>query len=282
MTSKALAPIALAWSVAAGAAPPQPAAPPPAIVVQASSYVASYEAQLGGLVAEEDYLQQLSRRTAANLPRQKRKLRSDFMLVKFSDDEPFVPFRDVIEVDGQPVADRTTRLEQLFLQPGAEARKSASRITNEGARFNLGRSRRNINVPTLALEYLKPSNIVRCRFQTPRAERVEGTEARKVDFKEHGGPTVIQDATTGANVPATGTFWIRASDGAVLRTLIKVGGRLIESEMDVRYCEVANIAVLVPCRMSEHFNGRGEEIEGTATYANIRRFTVTTSETIKR
>ena len=94
------------------------------------------------------------------------------MLVKFGADEAFTPYRDVLEVDGAPVADRTTRLEQLFLQPGAEARTSAARISNESARYNLGRFKRNINVPTLALEYLKPANIVRCRFETPRAEQI--------------------------------------------------------------------------------------------------------------
>lgn len=282
MTSRTLAPFALASSVLTAAAAPQPATPPPAIVVKAASYVESYETQLGGLVAEENYRQQLTRRIASTTSRQTRTLKSDFMLVKFTSDEPFTPFRDVLEVDGAPVADRTTRLEKLFLQPGAEARKSAAEISNESARFNLGRSWRNINVPTLALEYLKRSNIGRCRFQTPRSESVDGVEVRKVDFKEQSGPTVIKDAVNGGNVPASGTFWIRTSDGALLRTVIKVGGPLIESETDVRYCAVPKIDVLVPCRMSDRFYGRGEEIRGTATYVNIRQFTVTTSETIKR
>jgi hypothetical protein len=282
MTSKALAPIGLAACVLAAATHPQAQTARPAVVVKAASYVESYEARLGGLVAEENYSQHLLRDGQRAPAGQKRRLKSDFMLVKFGTDEPFTPYRDVIEVDGAPVADRTTRLEQLFLQPGTEARTSAARITNESARYNLGRFQRNINVPTLALEYLKPANIARCRFQTPRPEQIGYDDARKVDFKEAAGPTVIRDSRNGADVPATGTFWIRDLDGAVLRTVIKIGGRLIQSEIDVRYCEAPKIEVLVPCRMLEHIKGRGETVEGTATYANIRQFTVTTSETIKR
>lgn len=281
MTTKALVPVGLAACVLAAAPAPQAQKTRPAVVVKASNYVESYEARLGGLVAEENYTQRLIRQ-GFGAARQTRNLKSDFMLVKFGADEPFTPYRDVLEVDGAPVADRTTRLEQLFLQPGAEARTSAARISNESARYNLGRFRRNINVPTLALEYLKPANIVRCRFETPRAEQVGFDDARKVDFKETGGPTVIKDAGNGANVPASGTFWIRDSDGAVIRTVLKVGGRLIQYEVDVKYCEAANIEVLVPCRMSDRVTGRGETVEGTASYAKIRQFTVTTSETIKR
>jgi hypothetical protein len=281
MTTKALVPVGLAACVLAAAPAPQAQTTRPAVVVKASNYVESYEARLGGLVAEENYTQRLIRQ-GFGAARQTRNLKSDFMLVKFGADEPFTPYRDVLEVDGTPVADRTTRLEQLFLQPGAEARTSAARISNESARYNLGRFRRNINVPTLALEYLKPANIVRCRFETPRAEQIGFDDARKVDFKETGGPTVIKDAGNGANVPASGTFWIRDSDGAVIRTVLKVGGRLIQYEVDVKYCEAANIEVLVPCRMSDRVTGRGETVEGTASYAKIRQFTVTTSETIKR
>jgi hypothetical protein len=282
MTTKTLLLIGLATCALAAAPRPQTQSVRPAVVVKAANYVESYEARLGGLVAEENYSQHLLRDGQRAPAGQKRKLKSDFMLVKFGADEPFTPYRDVLEVDGAPVADRTTRLEQLFLQPGAEARTSAAKISNESARYNLGRSKRNINVPTLALEYLKAANIARCRFQTPRAEQIGYDDARKVDFKEVDGPTVIKDSGTGKNVPASGTFWIRDSDGAVIRTVLKVGGRLIQFEIDVKYCEAPKIDVLVPCRMSERLRGRGETIEGTATYANIRQFTVTTSETIKR
>jgi hypothetical protein len=271
---------ALAILLAAGAVqtvPPSAAT----IVSKASAYVAQYEAALGGLVAEEDYTQQRSLRTMFASPRQTRRLKSEFMLVKFTQDEPWIPFRDVISVDGKPVGDREARLEQLFLKPGAEARKDASRVTNEGARYNLGSMYRNINVPVLGLEYLRADNAARCRFTSPRRETVDGQAAWKIDYRELDGSTVIHDSRDGGNVPASGTVWIRESDGAVMRTIVRTANRTSDVEIDVKYCRAPAIEVLVPCRMSEHYNVRSEQVTGTATYTNIRQFKVTTTETIK-
>lgn len=265
---------------------PQPPPAAGAIVARAEAYLAQYESALGGLVAEEEYTQRVSLRTPSPqmvLPRQTRRLKSDFMLVKFSVDEPWVPFRDVMEVDGKPVRDRDARLEKLFLSANAEARSNAAVITQEAARYNLGRAQRTINVPVLALEYLRPANAARCRFEKPHRERVGGEDAWKIEFKERDSDaTVIRDSRTGGNVPASGTFWIRESDGAVLRTLLKIGSRVINGSIEVHYCAAAGVPVLVPCRMSEKFNNRNEEITGVATYANVRQFKVTVSESIRK
>ena len=127
------------------------------------------------------------------------------MLVKFTQDEPWIPFRDVISVDGKPVGDRDARLEQLFLKPGAEARQNAKRVTDERARYNLGTMYRNVNVPVFGLEYLRAENAAHCRFGNPRRETVDGQAAWKIDYRELDGPTVITDARGGGNVAANGT-----------------------------------------------------------------------------
>ena len=215
-------------------------------------------------------------------PGQTRRLVSDFMLVRLKEDEPWTPFRDVITVDGKPVRDRDARLERLFLQANAEAVRNAARISDEGARYNLGRLRRTVNVPVLALEFLRPRNAARCRFQEPRRERIDGEDAWKIEFKEQdNGTTLVRDGRNDQNVPAAGTFWIRASDGAVMRTIVRIGNAITNSEIDVRYCGAAPLPVLVPCRMAEKYYNRGEQITGVATYSNVRQFTVTTSESIK-
>jgi hypothetical protein len=283
MRTSALAIALAAGALRQGSGQAAQAVPPStgAIVAKASAYVAHYEAALGGLVAEEDYTQQRSLRTTLVGPRQTRRLKSDFMLVKFTPDEPWIPFRDVISVDGQPVGDREARLEQLFLKPGVEARQNASRITAEGARYNLGSMDRNVNVPVLGLEYLRAENAAHCRFSNLRRKTVDGEPAWKIDFRELDGVTVIHDARNGGNVPASGTLWIRESDGAVMRTTLRAGSRVSDLEIDVRYCRAPPVAVLVPCRMTEHYNLPRELVTGTATYSNIRQFKVTTTESIK-
>lgn len=274
--------LAALLTVGGAQAAAQPAVDP--VIAKATAYVTQYEAALGGLVAEEDYTQQRTLRSlSANVapPVQTRRLKSDFMLVKFTGDEPWIPFRDVISVDNKPVGDREARLERLFLQPESEARKSASRVTDEGARYNLGTMRRNINVPVLGLEYLKPGNAERCQFGRPHPELVDGVAAWKIDYTERGGPTVIRDSRSGGNVPAKGTFWIRSVDGAILRSILKTSNGVTEFEIDVKYCQVPSIAVLVPCRMAEKYGRRTEQVTGLATYTNIRQFKVITTEAIK-
>src|SRR5262245_54359297 len=103
---------------------------PAGVVARASAYAARYDTEPGGFVAQEDYRQ--------DLPQQSRRLKSDFMLVKFSSDGAWLPFRDVIEVDGKTVGDRTERLERLFLSADPSARDNATRISRESSRYNLG------------------------------------------------------------------------------------------------------------------------------------------------
>ena len=243
-----------------------------AVVAMASAYVAGYESTLGGIVAQEEYRQ--------DLPQLTRRLKSDFMLVRFTDDGRWIPFRDVMEVDGKPVGDRQTRLEQLFLSADPRARDNAARISRESARYNLGRHYRNTNQPLIGLEYLRPGIVARSRFEKPRRETVDGVEAWKVDFDEGSRNTVIHDGD-GRPLPATGTVWIRATDGAVLRTIVRVETRWVTTSIDVTYCAAPSIPVLLPCRMAETFRTTGERITSVATYTNIRQFKVSTTESIK-
>jgi hypothetical protein len=243
-----------------------------AVVAMASAYVTEYESKLGGIVAQEDYRQ--------DLPQLTRRLKSDFMLVRFSNDGPWIPFRDVIEVDGKPVGDRQRRLEQLFLTADAQARDNAERISRESARYNLGRYYRTTNVPLIGLEYLRSGNVPRSRFEKPRLEVVDGVSAWKVEFKEGSRETVIHDGER-RPLPAQGTIWVRATDGAVLRTTVRVETFNLVSTIDVTYCAVPSIPVLVPCRMAEALWTTGERITSVATYTNIRQFKVSTSESIK-
>jgi hypothetical protein len=241
-------------------------------VARASAYAAGYDAELGGLVAQEDYQQ--------DLPQLSRRLKSDFMLVKFSADGPWISFRDVLEADGKQVSDRQSRLEHLFLSADPKARDNAERISRESSRYNLGKYFRNTNTPILGLEYLKPGAVQRSRFETPRRETVDGEPAWRVDFKERGNETVVQNGDD-RPLPAQGTVWIRASDGAVLRTLVRLNTYTLRSEVDVQFCAAASIKVLVPCRMTENQTSPGERLTSVATYSNVRRFSVSTSETIK-
>jgi hypothetical protein len=67
-------------------------------------YVTVYRERYSGIVAEEDYRQ--------STPASQVRLRSDLLLVKNPEDEGWVSFRDVFEVDGSRVRDREDRLQK--------------------------------------------------------------------------------------------------------------------------------------------------------------------------
>ena len=266
---------ALAAAAAATAAQtPQPSLED--LLARAVAYVDAYEQQLSGLVAQEDYVQLIVGAGRTH------HLQSDFLLVRTSTQEPWRPFRDVFSVDGRPVRDRQQRLERLFM---AGDTLEARRLHDESARYNLGDVQRNINVPVLALLFLRRSNVDHFQFTADHLDRVDGAPAWRVDFRERQHPTLITSGDR--DLPAAGSIWIRESDGAVLKTRLEVsilnadGSVSGGAEIQATYCRTGAIELLVPCSMEELYRTRKQEIRGRAAYSNIRQFSTTTAVTIK-
>ena len=130
-------------------------------------YVADFIEKFSNVVSEEAYRQDssvqmpvvaLQRRAAlgwaGSATARNRVLKSDFLLVSVDSVQEWIPFRDVFEIDGQPIRDREQRLAKLFLKPSEDALEQAQRIREESARYNLGNMRRTINNPVLALVVL--------------------------------------------------------------------------------------------------------------------------------
>ena len=263
----------LAAATTAGAGAQQP--PVQELIARAVSYVEAYEQQLSGLVAEEDYVQLI-------VGGRTRHLKSDFLLVRTTTLEPWRPFRDVYSVDGRSIRDRQERLERLFT---AGNTLEARRLYEESSRYNLGDVQRNINVPVLALLFLRRLNVERFQFSLDHLDQVDGTPAWRVDFRERDRPTLIKSGER--DLPADGSLWIRERDGAVLKTRLHVpllrqdGSPSGDAEIQSRYCQPSTIDVLVPCAMAESYRTRKEEIRGRATYSNIRRFATATAIEIK-
>lgn len=127
------------------------------LLARLSEFIAAYVRDFRNVVAEEDYRQQLIRGTDTQV--QKRRLRSDLLLVRSNADTGWTQYRDVFEVDGQPVRDRSERVQKLFFENPQMASKLAEQISNESARYNVGSLTRTINTPLLPLAYLMPSRI---------------------------------------------------------------------------------------------------------------------------
>jgi len=253
------------------------------VVRRVEAYVGSYGEKASIVVCTERYVQETSGTRSGN---QRRTIVSDFAIVKTDPVRDWLGFRDVLQVDDKAVSDRQDRLAHLLMQ-GENGYKEALRISDEGARFNIGAMKRNFNVPTTALFYFTTENHDRFKFSK---KRVDADGIWQIDFIETSKATLIT-TPQGAPVPSSGTIWVRATDGTVVRTLLRtyllndpaLPGQRGAGHIDVTYRPVEALAMWLPDEMSEEFEtSRGmawNRVKGHAEYRDYRQFT--TSARIK-
>jgi hypothetical protein len=243
----------------------------PTLLERAADYVSGYEAQFSGLVAEEHYTQ-VVRILARTMSR--RVLRSDVLLIR-EEGNGWFGFRDVFEVDGAQVRDRGERLYRLFIKPAPGALDRANAIMAESTRFNVGSIKRNINLPTMALAFLRKENLDRSQFTLGGSEIVAGERTRIVEFVETLTPRII---STPDGAPARGRAWLDVASGRVVQTELAIDSVVSLTKVLVTYApQPRAIGVIVPVRMEEEYRvGPQEAITGVAEYSNFRAFTVET------
>jgi len=211
---------------------------------------------------------------------QQRHTRAEMLFLWMPQQHDWLTVRNVLRVDGRPVADSERRLSDALASadnPLARLRQ----LRDDSARFNIGRTFRNLNYPTMALRVLESVNQPRFRFDAPMAERVDGEPAWKIGYREMREPTMIQDEA-GTSMYAHGFVWI-LDDGTVVQTRLDMFEPSAPSSFSIftAYQRDAKLALYVPTRMREVYAQRAmvgrvsritEQITGTALYTNYRRF----------
>jgi hypothetical protein len=267
------------------------------VMSRAAEYVARYQAQLRGLVAEEDYRQNMMStapgRTlgpARSGQRQGRELKSDLLLVKPGDDNFWMQFRDVFEVDRKPVRDRDERLSRLFINAKPDARAQAESIQQESSRYNLGPIMRTINVPILALLFLERNVQPVITFELAKAGNVKRFEGLAdaaaiwmIEYREEQKGTMVK-GVNGRDIPSHGRIWLDSRNGRVLQTELISQDTDLRAEINVTYRAEPGLELLVPGEMREIYVSRRNDtrIDGRATYGKFRQFTVSTTEKPKQ
>ena len=246
---------------------------------------------MSGIVAEERYVQDSDKSDRPFITH--RELKSDLLLVRTEGTaEGYVEFRDVFEVDGDAVRDRTDRLTKLFVSPSVSARRRAGEIMNESARYNIGSVQRNINVPLVALMLMDP--IYQPRFKYSVSSEGKGTprgmpktpafrlaaDAWEIDFEEDRTPTVIRGDDQDAK--SRGRVWVDPETNRVLMTELSVDAKSVRSTIRVSFLSEPVTGFLLPIEMRETYvlKKRFYTFEGAATYGNFRQFSVSTAESI--
>jgi hypothetical protein len=241
-----------------------------AVLSRVVEYAAAYRRQYSAVVAEEDYQQQT--------PTAHVRLRSDFLLVKTTDEEGWVSFRDVYEVNAVAVRDHDDRLKKLFLDPTTEATAQLRMIKEDSARYNIGDVVRNVNVPLFPLIFLDAANLPLFQFRLGGARQSKGLPLREIRYTEQRASTIV------GNVRTSGWFLVDPASGAVVETGTSYVDPLNQSaDIVVQYTRDPTLGIWVPARMDEEYTGSTGSmlVRGTATYSKFRRFQVTTEMKIK-
>src|SRR6186713_1199379 len=74
------------------------------VLARLATYLTAYEEEYASTIASEHYTQTVL------TPRRSRTLDAEFGIVRLPGQSPWLGFRDVIRVDGQPIQDREGRL----------------------------------------------------------------------------------------------------------------------------------------------------------------------------
>ena len=243
---------------------------------RATVYMDEFVARFANVVAEEHYVQETS------VPRRHREMHSDFLMVKTEGSNDWLQFRDVFEVDGQPVRDRQDRLRELFLNPpSADAFERAAQVSRESARYNLD-DIGTLNRPLTAMSFLQRRYQRRFRFVRGPIDRQVGPEARLFQYEEWARPTILRSGVANGQLPAHGRIWIEESTGRVMQTqlLLDNNGR-IPSEIVTSFAFDPGLQVIVPVEMRERYERRLGPLTTVATYTRFRRYVVQTQEQLR-
>lgn len=239
------------------------------VIARVDRYLLGYGERLADVVAEETYEQWVEQGSKASRNTTSRMLRSDFALTPTADSTRWVGYRDTFEVDGEPVRDRDERLQRL-LNDGAVG--EAARIADQNARFNLGQYlvRRNLNVPTFALEIMSPLMRDRVKVRRTGAGALDGRPGWLIEYREQNRLTYVR-TPEGRDQPSRVVALADMQTGEVLQTVLTF--ERVKATITVSYGHAPGIPVRVPVRMEERYVARtGEIIGGEATYANFRQF----------
>lgn len=253
---------------------PQRSTPSTSTVVKAAAaYVAEYQRQLTSILADETYTQEILQQVppAANMPRT-RSITSEVFFMFAPATRDWMAIRDVAAVDGEPLRGRPNVREALATLP---AREVAATFKEYNSRFNIGRTFRNFNEPTLSLLVLDEQHRHRFSFDRRRVERDSGTTLVTLAFTEKESPTLIFDLNRG-RVFSKGELVVEAESGRVRRGVLSAKIGELSLELTTDYAPDERLGMWVPVTLREQYeHGRKDDFERIrcdARYSNYRRF----------
>lgn len=257
--------LALAGLLAVAATAPAADEPPALadLLAQVGKYVRGFQHDFATVLSDETYLQretyseQISGKN--KLSRAERTMRSEMLFLWLPDEHEWLAVRNVLAVDRKPIPDSRARLEQWLANSAPGGMDRLRNLRDESTRFTIGRLRRNISDPTLALKVVDPAYQPRFEFTPAGREQINGIAVVKLTFVERDQtPTLIR--VDEHFVASRGAIWVTAS-GIVMRTRLELidPKTLIDAVMSVTYGRDAKLGGWLPSRMDEEYSQRWDD-----------------------
>ena len=283
---------ALSIRLAGAPAPQSRLEPSPTeILERTGQYVRQLEDDFSLVISDERYEQKAvlsTPRTRAIGAGSTRTMQSEMSFMWVPDESSWLTVRSVLKVGGESVPDSRARLDAALVSRGAGRTSQLRRLRDEGARFNIGRIRRNFNDPMLGLQIADPRFQPRFSFVIAGREKVARADTLRLTFVEQGRPTIIHREDD-ADLPTRGDIWVGAADGIVRQTRLIVDDPKYDTRgtVVVAFTHEPKLDRWLPVRMDETYVQQGvtgggvggagagvfaERIECVATYTNYRRF----------
>ena len=249
---------------------------------RATEYVTQYEAELGNLIGNEEYVQNAAwlaptgRGNPMVAKRLQRRVSSDFLIIQVGPE--WAALRKANRVDGSKVKETETEpaFKDAFDNSPEANQKRLLAMKAESIRYNIGDIIRDTNLPTVALKVLRESEVSRFVFERAGSSKIEGIQAWVVRFREQASPTLVIGGK-GEFLYSNGTLWIEPETGRVLRTEFIVENRYAPARVKARIVvtsEGKNIKLLLPSLMDEHYESEFNTVDCKAYYSIFRPFEV--------
>ena len=259
----------LGGAAAVGAAQSPPRISTRDLVERAAKYVAEYEQQLTSIVADEIYTQDIVEQSPRDpgMPR-RRVLRSEVFFVFAPGEGDWMAIRDVLVVDGHAVSNRPDPGDALQRLP---AREVAARFKEYNSRYNIGRTFRNFNEPTLSLLVLDERHRSRFSFRAGDASPRDA-EVLALAFSEKDRPPLIRDPARGP-VFSKGEFVVERATGRIRRAVLRARVESLSVELTTTYAHDERLGMWLPSVFAEAYEygkpSSSNRIEAGTDYENV-------------
>lgn len=251
------------------------------------AYLDQYRTDMAFVIADERTTQRIIRQTPIVKDAATSRRTDAEVYFKFVDiDETWMAIRDFTRIDDKPVTRHPDLKAALQSQGLAQVARTFKAFNSQ---FNVGRTVRNFNEPTLALGVLETKRAPQFQFKRKGTRTQNGVTLITIAFKDlHGPHALIYDLRL-RPAAVEGELVVEQGTGRIHRTVLKVVLGNVNAELATDYERSTALNLMVPALFREHYED-GVDHSGTAVlnfgaqyesivcesrYSNFRRFTTT-------